>query len=168
MPALSPDISALVLDIGREMRDTAPRSTLTRVARMIDKSDIAVDMAYQAVLAARAVTRRRLSRVRNRARNGQVAAMPYLLACLARALGVVPVREVATDAPTCPVVPRSVVGGGTVPACVIVPVVRQDAEREQFWQVVSEACGISPQTGTGSPERPRFVVGTASLGKDVP
>lgn len=41
---------------------------------------------YKTVQQARAITRRRLSRIRKRAKGGQTLPMPYFLACLAQAV----------------------------------------------------------------------------------
>lgn len=129
---LPADVVALVLDIGRELRDSAPRSTLTRVERMIAASEKPMDM-YDAVIAARSTTRRRLSRIRHRASSGQAQAMPYFLACLARAVGVTPapVRAVAvTVAHSVPAEPP------------VRPAVTRDDARAIFWRAVHDACGV--------------------------
>jgi len=135
---LPADVAALVADISREMRDTAPHSSCTRVARMIAASDAAMDM-YAAVQQARTITRRRLSRIRKRAKSGQAAPMPYFLACLARAVGVVPIAPVIP--PVRPAAPVSGEGGVVPPPiAVAVPVVR--ADRAIFWQEMHAGTGI--------------------------
>lgn len=131
---LPADVAALVLDVARELRDTAPKSSLTRVGRMIAASDTPMDM-YAAVQRARTITRRKLGRIRNRAKGGQVQAMPYFLAVVARAVGVVPVREaVAVE-----VVPMPVIVPAVAP---VRPAAPRDDGRAIFWQEVEAACGI--------------------------
>jgi len=127
---LPADVAALVADISREMRDTAPRSSRTRVARIIAEIDKPLDM-YAAVLQARTITRKRLPRIRRRAQSGQTLPMPYFLACLARAVGAVssPARERAAVDAVCEAVP-------------LLPVVRQDDDRVRFWQEMNTACGV--------------------------
>jgi len=138
-PARAPlpaDVAALVLDVARELRDTAPMSSLTRVARMIPASDAPMDM-YASVQQARTITRRKLGRIRKRAKGGHALPMPYFLACLARAVGVVsPVRDaVAVEA-----VPMRVIVPAVAP---VRPATPRDDGRAIFWQEVEAACGIS-------------------------
>ena len=134
---LPADVAALVLDVARELRDTAPKSSLTRVARMIAASDAPQDL-YQSVQQARAITRRKLGRIRKRAKGGQALPMPYFLACLARAVGAVspPVREVFVAVESVPL-------PAIVPAVAPVrPATPRDEGRAVFWQEVEAACGV--------------------------
>ena len=130
MEPLSADVAALLLDVSRELRDAAPHSSRTRVARLIAEIDKPVDM-YKAVLQARTITRKRLPRIRRRAQSGQALPMPYFLACLARAVGAVsaPAREFAPVDVVCEAVP-------------LLPVVRQDDDRVRFWQELNTTCGV--------------------------
>lgn len=134
---LPPDVAALVADISREMRDTAPKSTLTRVGRVMAGSHSQVDM-YKTVQQARAITRRRLSRIRKRASSGQACAMPYFLACLARAVGMVPTRDAVPVAVSFAEAPLPIVPV----APPVRPAAARDDERAMFWQAVNEACGV--------------------------
>ena len=132
---LPADVAALVLDVARELRDTAPKSSITRVARMIAASDVKMDM-YAAVQQARTTTRRKLGRIRKRNTGGQAMPMPFFLACLARAVGVVsPVREtVAVE-----MEPMGVIVPAVAP---VRPATPCDEERAIFWQEVEAACGV--------------------------
>jgi len=136
---LPADVAALVADISREMRDTAPKSTCTRVRRILAKSDKPMDM-YAVVQGARATTRRRLSRIRNRASSGQACAMPYFLAVLAHAVDGTP----RPQPPRLPINLPPHTPHPEPPRPPQPPIPRPpQPERIEFWAAIREATGIS-------------------------
>ena len=133
--ALPPELLALVTDISRELRDAAPRSTATRVGRMITKAAPTTDM-YTCLHTARTITRRKLGRIRRRNTGGQAMPMPYFLACLARVVGVVPAPVRESTPVAVPTPPAEPVEGPERPA------LPRDEGRAIFWQEVEAACGV--------------------------
>jgi hypothetical protein len=75
-------IARLADDVGKEMRDKAPLSTRTRIARIHQKSGLSVNEFMTEALAARAITRNRLGRILRRAKSGQAQPMAYFLSVL--------------------------------------------------------------------------------------
>jgi len=129
---LPADVARLVADCGRELRDASPRSTATRVARLMAGSRADTDM-YAAVQRARAITRRRLPRIRNR-KGDRAAAFPYFLAVLARAVSGDATQTAPIASPPHEESERAV----AVPVAVAVP----QEDRSAWWASVNDACGV--------------------------
>ena len=85
-PPLPASVARLASDVSAEMRDAAPRSTQTRVARLFARSVMSEQEFVAAVYAARSITRQRFSRIRKRNRSGQCLPAAYWLAVLQNAV----------------------------------------------------------------------------------
>lgn len=75
-------IEIFTADCSKEFRDSAVKSTQTRVARLFSRSATSPKDFYNEMQAARKITRARFGKIKKRNRQGNVLPLPYFLAVL--------------------------------------------------------------------------------------
>jgi hypothetical protein len=75
-------IEIFTADCSKEFRDSAVKSTQTRVARLFSRSATSPKDFYNEMQAARGITRARFGKIRKRNKQGNVLPLPYFLAVL--------------------------------------------------------------------------------------
>jgi hypothetical protein len=136
-------IARLVSDVGAEMRDVAPSSTRTRIAKIHQRSGLSDNAFITEAIAARHITRQRFGKIHKRNRGGQVMPMAYFLAVIAQRVGATPPRP---PPPRPPVTLPPHTPHPEPPRPLVPPIPRPPTpDTVRFWQTVNEATGISNQ-----------------------
>jgi len=137
-PICPAPLARLADDVGKEMRDKAPLSTRTRIARIHQKSGLSINEFMTEALAARTITRNRLGRIQKRNKNGQAQPMAYMLSVLGNRLNL---GEKPHQMPLQPHESHNTRNSSLLPFASRPEPSSQS--REAFWEAIRDATGLT-------------------------